>query len=487
MIRNYFKGASILAVTEGLLQLKGLIVLPFLTRQFGPVNYGVWSQISVLISTLAPLIVLGTNFAILRYLPGIEPQKQKRYFSAWAFFLLALSGIYALPLLLLPNALSILIFGRSEAYISLIPLAAFWLIISQLSNAVLNWFRVKNDAKLYSLVKVTQAVLNIFAVAAVLVLKQGVFELVLYSLLGDTLLLIFSAILINRKSGWARPDFSILVPLLRFGLPLVPVGFAIWGLNYVDRLFIVQLTSLQEVGIYAVAYRIAYQIIPVLSRPWRTMFANSAAEMFNKDKTQDLQRLFDRSAGISLVLSTPAAVGLFLLGDRILPFLAPGEYIQGIPVLLFISLGYIFFVDSSYYFDSLGLIHKQRLTTLGHILAFILNLLMNYLLVPRFSILGAAIATFSSFLFLFLFAAYMGDKEQTLKTNWNFIIKIIIAVIGMAVGIRFFETWWTPSPANPLLEILVLSIAGVAVYSFFLWLFGILNKNELKLALSVLK
>lgn len=74
MIRKYFKNAGLLAVTEGFLQLKGLLVIPFLTRHFGTLNYGVWSQVAVLINTVTPLIILGTDSAAMRLLPGISFQ-----------------------------------------------------------------------------------------------------------------------------------------------------------------------------------------------------------------------------------------------------------------------------------------------------------------------------------------------------------------------------------------------------------------------------
>ena len=487
MIRKYFRNVGILAITEGMLQLKGLVLMPFLTRQFGPINYGVWSQVSVLISTITPLVILGTDSAALRLLPGIDALKQKRYFSAWVVFLSVLAALFALPLLFFKNQLAQLFFGDTDGYVLFLPLAAAWLITSTMVNAIRNWFRIQNNAKLFGLSNILQALFNIFAVVAMLLQNQGVYLLVLYTLISDVLLFGIFSIVVFLKYGWAKPDFSILAPMLKFGLPLVPAGFAIWGLNYLDRLFLVRYSTLGEIGVYAVAYNVAYRIIPIFILPLSTMFFNSAAELYNLGKLDVLQRLFERSAGLVLALALPASAGLFLLGDRLLRIFATGEFARGAPVILFISTGYVFLQVDAYFAAALGLIHKQYISTWAHLLGVAVNFVLCLLLIPSFSILGAAIATNVSFLSLMLTTLLFVNHYKIWRINLKFPLKILIATTLMGLGIYFADAFWIAQIGNIVGEILLLTGTGALIYILCLWTMKILNRSELKLAFSLLR
>ena len=54
--------------------------------------------------------------------------------------------------------------------------------------------------------------------------------------------------------AFSRRELGIM---LRYGLPLVPMGLALWGLSLIDRIILQRLDGLDEVGIYGVANRAA--------------------------------------------------------------------------------------------------------------------------------------------------------------------------------------------------------------------------------------
>jgi O-antigen/teichoic acid export membrane protein len=296
----------------------------------------------------------------------------------------------------------------------------------------------------------------------------------------------FGSFLIWREGNWAKPDFSILRPLLKYGLPLVPGAFAVWALNYVDRIFIVQMLTLQQAGIYSLAYSIANQISPLLVRPWRVMFANSAAELYSQKDTSTLQRLFERSAGLTFILSLPASVGLFLLGHRLFALFATEEFSQGVPALLFVSLGYIFLMLSSYYEIALGLVFKQYLSTWFYLIALIVNVLLNLILIPRFTITGAAFATMIAFFAILALSMYYSSKYNLLHTNFVFVAKVGVATAGMAIAVQLLNGV-VGRLGQPILELLLLAFLGCLVFAGLLWVFGVLTKREFDLALSIVR
>ena len=75
MLKKFFKNSLIISLSEVLVQLKGLIFIPLLTNEFGPLDYGVWTQVSVLVSLFLPLTIAGTDSSFIRFVPGLTKEQ----------------------------------------------------------------------------------------------------------------------------------------------------------------------------------------------------------------------------------------------------------------------------------------------------------------------------------------------------------------------------------------------------------------------------
>lgn len=477
MSRQFFKNAAFLSLVEIILKLKGFIFIPLLTRHFGTINYGVWSQVAVLVTTLGPIIVLGTDAAIIRYLPGKPINEQKRQYIAWAIFLLFISITLCSLLLLFKRPLSYLFFGSSGEYLLFIPLAAATLLVSLSINTLRNWYRVQNNAKVYGYIALTQATLNTVALICNLIMHKGVYELVMYSLIADFLVVALLLVYFTYNFGWARPDFTIIKTLVKYGFPIIPAGYAMLGLNSMDRLFLVKYSTMAEIGIYSLCYSLGFMIIQVFVSPIWNMYPNMASQLFNNNKMDDMQRLFEKSVGIILLIAVPATVGMFVLGKQLLAILATPEFITGSHVMAIITVGYLFHVLSSYYDVALGLVQKQHLSTISISIAFLMNLLLNFLLIPKYGILGAAIATSVAFLFQFILSFSLASYYTQIKSSFSFPIKILSTSMVMGIGIYILSN---AIPGKGLIKLFSLVALGSIFYAALLLLFRVIKINQLK-------
>src|SRR5438309_7277682 len=75
MKKHYLRSSGILALTELALRLRGIVLIPVLTKYLGAVNFGVWAQVSVISSMLSPVLALGLDSAVVRFLPG-RPKRE---------------------------------------------------------------------------------------------------------------------------------------------------------------------------------------------------------------------------------------------------------------------------------------------------------------------------------------------------------------------------------------------------------------------------
>lgn len=459
MSAQFFSNAAFLFVVEILVKARGLIAIPLLTKFIGAGQFGVWSQTTMLAATLSPLIVLCTDSAVIRYLPGLSLETQKRFFAAWFVFIVGFAGAVAFLLALMPKELSVVFFGSGQ-FTSFVFLGASMLVTTLAVNTLRTWFRVRNETWAFGTVTAFQAAVSLCAIALAILQAVRLETLILYVVLTDVIISVGCALAIWRRAGFAAPDFDILPKLLRFGLPLVPAALANWGLGYMDRLFLVHFSTLEEIGIYTVTYQIGYSIIQLLVNPVWTMYASTAAEAHNQERYPDVQRLFDTSVALILVLSLPAIVGIAILGRDLLAILASPEFFPGAPLISIIALGFLFAMISAYYEVSLGLAYRQHLAAVGAGLAFFVNFSLNVLLIPPFTILGAAVATMLAFAAQLGFALLMCERHGLIRSQWTFPVKVLVAALGMGATVWLADVLL---PAGLLFFPLKVMI-GVAVY-----------------------
>lgn len=487
MIRTYFRNVGIIAITESILSFKSIFIIPFLTRQLGTVNYGVWSQINAVVVLLAPFIVLGSHHGVIRYLPGRPKDQQTRQFLAWFLFLAGSCAVIFVLVFLGRVSLAQAVFGNSDEYVQFLPLAALSLSTNILLNAFRNWYRAKNNAKMHSFVNLIVSFLNALAVVAILIRDESVLQLVIYSIAADLLVLAVLLVHFFLSANFALPDFSILGPVIKFGLPLMPAGWALILLNYIDRIFLVNYFDIETIGVYGLAYSIGTLIVPFMLAPFRVMFPNSAAELYNQNDLKTLQRLYDRSAGVSWLLSVPAAIGLFILSEPLLIVFATPEFASGGPAIALISGAYMFLLLSDYFMVLLGLVHRQYLTTVSYYIALGLHVLFNFLLIPRFSILGAAASTLISFFALLGFCYMFASRYKILKTDFGFIGKILASGTIMGIVTYLFDTFVVRPLGNAIVELIIVSLFGIAVYLILLRLLKIITLDSLVRSINALR
>jgi len=479
MIRRYFKDAGFTGVAEILIRCKGLVIMPLLTYHLGAVNYGVWSQVLVLVGILGPFVTLATETGFMRHAAGKSDEVQKQYFTAWLLYILVNASLVTGSLALLRSYAAEVFFDDAKRFSPFILLAAATLYLTVILNIARYWFLVRHRPRMYTLISVMQSVFGVVAVVVTLLRSDGVYELIIYTLVGDLLLVIPLFLMIAFRDEFGRPDINIIWPIIRFSIPLVPAGIAVWALNMVDRLFLVHFATLADIGIYSLAYTIGYTIIPILARPLWMMYPSLATAAFNEGRMDDLQRIFDYSAGTVLILTLPATVGLFVLGTPIVSVLSPPEFAAAAPVIGLVALGYVLMTMASYLEVHMGFLYRQHFFTISVIVSVMVNILLNYLLIPKYGILGAAIATTISFATQFVISYIVSLSLKIVRINYTFVIKVITASIIMGAVLEAMRYYLFTSSFNSYSEIILVTIFGIVVYSSTILGLGVLPPDKL--------
>lgn len=483
MTRRFFRGVSILALGEIVVRLKSVVVIPLLTQYFGTVRYGAWAQVAVLITVVPPLIILGTDTAVARYLPGTPRDHQARWFMGWIVGISCLAVPLCIALYLARDPVAILFFGTARRYANLIPLAAGYVFVTVVILVIRTWFRIQDQPGWYSIVSAGQAVSGVVAVVLVLVWRQGVYQAVLYDTLGQAVLALGLLTRILVTQGWVPPDLSALRPLVRFGIAVLPAGYAMWGLNWLDRIFLVKYTSLSAIGVYSLAYSIGLLAVQTGLNPIWTMFPNASAALWNQGDKEGLQRLFDWCAGTTLLLVMPAVAASAVLSGGLIHLIAPGSFAAGGPVVPLVLAGYGAAMIAAYYESLFWLIQRPMLSTAAVIVAFLVNLGLNFALIPPFGYIGAAVATGIAFSAQLAFSMSLATRMRLVQTRWRVPLRAAVATLAMTVVLVIGdETLGSSGVAN----VLAIAAGGTAVYALAIVALGIVSPRGAAGAVSAL-
>ena len=173
-----------------------------------------------------------------------------------------------------------------------------------------------------------------------------------------------------------------------------------------------------EVGIYNVALKLAMTTGIVLASV-NSIVAPKLSETFNNYKVDEFQKLIKQSTRIIFFSTLPILIILFLLPEFLLSFFG-AEFTIAKNTLLILLVGQVGNAMSGSVGYILQMTGNEKLFQNILTLALLLNIVLNFLLIPKYGIIGAAIASSMSLVFWNLTSVFFIYKKYKVLTLYNF-------------------------------------------------------------------
>lgn len=312
--------------------------------------------------------------------------------------------------------------------------------------------------------------LNIYFVVFLRVGIKGVFYAQLIANLCG--ILIFSPIIFKMLTFRWKP--SLLMEMLKFGLPTVPATFSGIILQVVDRPILKFLTDAHQVGIYMVNYRLAIPMmlfIAMYDYAWRPFYLTHYESADAKELFARIFKFFVFSAGLIFLLN-----GFFIEYIIRLPFFG-GRFIEptyweGVDIIPIVMLGYVF---NGFYVNFTAGINIQKQTKYLPVavgISAISNVALNFLLIPILGYRGAAWATLIAYFISAFVIYYFSQKVYPIRYPWKKII--VLFFLGLLIYILFFYG----TKDYQLLHKFLIRIFGLLLFIFLPFVLNIFTKEE---------
>jgi O-antigen/teichoic acid export membrane protein len=462
---------GLIGITNLFLSLRGIILLPILTKTLPIEEYGLWVQISVTIGLIPAVVILGLPYTMVRFLAAAKKREEiQESFYSIAFIVLFTSAIASLLLFLFSKPIAASLFDNNLTIARILPLIVF---IACLNGLLLNFFRTFQQIKRYSIFLFIQTFLNVALVAYFVLSGYGIFGALMGLLISSFFVFLIMASFIISEIGVKIPKFTHIREYLAFGLPTVPGTLSNWVVNSSDRYVIGIFLGTAFVGYYSPGYALG-SMINMFIAPLSFMLPAVLSKYYDENNMNEVKTVLRYSLKYFLAIAIPSAFGLSILSKSLLTILSTPEIaLQGYLITPFVAVSALLFGAYAVIAHIIVLEKKTKITGAIWIIAAILNLGLNIIVVPYLGILGAAITTLIAFTLAFGLTAYYSFKYFKFDIDFGFILKSVFASIVISLVII---KW------NPIGVLNVLIVIGVcaAVYAILLLLLKGIKKEEIQ-------
>lgn len=372
-----------------LIKCISFMTLPLFTNIMSPEEFGQFSLYTTYISILSVFFGLSVSRAIVNYYYYEEIKLKSPSTALW---LVIITSLLFFTLIYLSD----LKFHYWNISNKTLVTIMFTTIFSSITVVGMEILRAHKKGFEYGFLNALNVILSTFLSLLFIYNLDGdtSFWRLLSLFFGNLLIGIIMIIYIVRADKMKFDKVSAKY-LLSFSLPLIPFAFASLAISFSDRIFLEYYTTTTEVGIYSFGYSIGMLYYAV------AMGLNKALQpvVFKNYKNKEiLNKVFKK-----YILIFSAFYTVFVMFDDLLVNLLGNEqYYSSIKIIPIIAMSYGFYYLFSLYELHLSYHKKTKFIMFSGLITAGLNIGLNFIFIPIYGFVGAAITTLISYMLLFV-------------------------------------------------------------------------------------
>lgn len=445
-----------------------ILLLPVYTRYLTPTDYGIKELISITVDVIGILLAAGVSGGVLRFYFEYEDEKKRNEVISTATIGLSAVALCAFMLLsFFTKPMAAFIIDASDLYyyfnISLMSMC-----LNAVNNVGFGYLRAKQKSLLFIMLSLFRLLAMIsFNIYFIVFLNLGVLGVLLSTLIVAVITTCTMNIPILFIVG-VKFSKTIFKQLVWFGMPLVPAQIGGFIVHLSDRFFLKSYCSIADVGLYSLGHRFGTIPGTFISVPFNQIWQPRRFELYKQPGSEELfGRIFTYYLGLLIFIG----LGISVLTREVLMIMADPKYWSAYAIVPLIVLANIIFNMNSHI--DMGILIQKKTKYLAYIDGSngLLILGLNFLLIWRYGIYGAALAKLIAFIYQTCLYYYFSSKIYKIYFEFLRIAKMLVC----SVLLFFFCS---------LLEISNV-YASFAVKSFILlwfpgalWVFGFFYQEE---------
>ncbi len=432
--------------------LSRIILVRFTTQN----EYGIYSLALTIVTICTTVSALGLQEGTTRYIAYFRGKNETKNIQDIIFSSIIISILSSISVTIL--VFTIADYIATEIYNSpeityILKIMLISIPFTVLINVIISIFRGfdKVTTRVY-FSNVLHPMLYIFLLGVTVYLKFSFVEMILvYSISSFTTFLLlpiyfFKKIPISLNWREIQINHNTRVLLIN-SIPLLGISILLMIMSWTDTLMIGYFKTVEMVASYSAVYPLAALLSTGITS-MGFLYVPIVSQLYGKNQITELRKINENSTKWNFIITLPIFFLMFIFPDFVLNIFYGFRYIEASKVLQILSLGFI--MNSLFGFNYYTLLSagKSRLLINCSLISAIMNIFLNLILIPKYGMIGAAVASAASFTFIEMYMTFKLHRFLKIhpftKIYTRFIITSCLLIsVFYAFRTQFAQTIWT--------------------------------------------
>ncbi|MDC3105307.1 oligosaccharide flippase family protein [bacterium] len=465
MNNTLISNMSLYTIGNMLPKAASFFLLPIYTSYLDPSEFGIVGAMTVIVAFLSIFLTLNFERSIFRLMYDYKDDESQKIFLGTIFiWVFIFSSSVVITLFLCKDYVSKFYTSIDfYPYFLISILTVYFTIFGEIPRVFL---QVKQRAKTFVLLSLVQFILtNCSILYFVVYLQMKADGYLLGGLISAVLMLPFFLWYTCKIVSFTF-DKNIFKVVSKFSLPIFPAVISAQLINLSDRVFIEKYLSITDLGLYSLAYSIA-GIVLVFTSSFKKAYDPFFYKIANTLKQEEAKEVLKKTNTIYYIVTLLVCFFIAIVSKEIIELFFNENYLEAYRVVPIICIAYAIFKISGLINLSFYQNKNTKLMMYISLASAVLNILLNFLLIPRYGYFGAAYATAITYFFMLLIKYYFSRNEFFIEINF----KRLLFLSSILFAFYFFTHWLNLS--------IILSLSFKTIFIIFvsLLLFLLEMKN----------
>ncbi len=468
-----FKNTAIMFSANIVKKIITFVLILVIARYLGVANYG---KLSFALSFVA-LFSIFSDFGA-KVLINREIARNKSNVNKYVSNVIITKIVLSCLMLVIVGVMAVLLSYPKDT-INLVYIAAFIIIFQSLGEPLGSAFRGFEEMKYNAVSLIGSALARLILSLIVVFLKLGVKELLYMYLISEIFGFLLELVFyhFNIHKFYLEWDLKFSKTII---VGSIPFGMAALLMNLYDKIDVTMLSKMvvnsdTVIGWYSAAYNFMFIFEFIPMSIGAAVYSYTSIAYLNA--IERFKYVYRKITYYYFCLTIPLAFGTVAIADKLVGLLYGGEYIPSVIALQILIWSVIFKFQMYGMGTILNSMNKEKLTLKATVVSLITNVVLNLILIPKYTYIGASIATVAAELAYFMICfMYLNRNLEHISLSKT-LYKSILASILMFVIAYYLKF------VNLGLSIIV----AIAVYSAAMYFLRAIPKEDVKYSLKVVR
>ena len=439
-IKNFFKTTAIYGITGSLRSFVELLLLPVYARYLLPAEFGVLDIVMVLLAIATLIVVFELTNGVFRfYFDNKSTDYHRKLISTVMTYNLTLAVIILTVVLIFSDRISLYLFGN-PSHANLFLLVAVFLVANAVLTLPVNLFRLQNRPGSYSGISLLQVAITIIGVIYfVAVRKMGIEGVILAKILATLPTIVYS---LYQQRSFIRPqvDMRMLFKLAKYSAPLIPAGAALWGINALNRVFLLRYCTMDDIGLFSLALKFT-ALITLSVIAFQLAWPQFAFETMNK---KEAGKTFAKIYSYCTAGAVWMVLFIAFFGQLLLKIQATEAYYPASELMTPLAIGTLLYGSFYLFTTGLSITKKTVMILIPIVVGALTNITLNMILTPSYGVHSVAWITTATYLTMATTMFVIAQKSYFIPFEWKKLTRLALVAGGISLAGNYTSLLGSP-------------------------------------------